>query len=72
MLDVKTAQRSLRDWREALPGKLIVAGVGSRDLSSHNSCLIDLGHGQKGPQISAQMPFFIPLPGCAEIPIEIN
>src|SRR6185369_12523140 len=31
MLDGETAQRVLRDWREALPEKLIVAGVGSRD-----------------------------------------
>jgi 4-hydroxy-tetrahydrodipicolinate synthase len=30
MLDLNTAQRVLRDWREALPDKLIVAGVGSR------------------------------------------
>ena len=31
MLDDETAQRVLRDWREALPEKVIVAGVGSRD-----------------------------------------
>jgi 4-hydroxy-tetrahydrodipicolinate synthase len=31
MLDGETAQRVLRDWREALPEKVIVAGVGSRD-----------------------------------------
>jgi 4-hydroxy-tetrahydrodipicolinate synthase len=31
MLDVNTAQKVLCDWREALPEKLIVAGVGSRN-----------------------------------------
>jgi 4-hydroxy-tetrahydrodipicolinate synthase len=31
MLDAMTAQRVLRDWRAALPEKVIVAGVGSRD-----------------------------------------
>jgi len=31
MVDGQTAQRVLSDWREALPGRLIVAGVGSRD-----------------------------------------
>jgi 4-hydroxy-tetrahydrodipicolinate synthase len=31
MLDGQTAQRVLRDWREALPEKVIVAGVGSRE-----------------------------------------
>src|SRR5437764_390450 len=31
MLDADTAQRILRDWRQALPEKVIVAGVGSRD-----------------------------------------
>ena len=31
MLDGETAQRVLRDWRQALPEKVIVAGVGSRD-----------------------------------------
>jgi 4-hydroxy-tetrahydrodipicolinate synthase len=31
MLDGETAQRVLRDWREALPETVIVAGVGSRD-----------------------------------------
>ena len=31
MLDGETAERVLRDWREALPEKVIVAGVGSRD-----------------------------------------
>jgi len=31
MLDDETAQRVLRDWREALPGKVVVAGVGARD-----------------------------------------
>lgn len=31
MLDDETAQRVLRDWREALPEKVIVAGVGSRE-----------------------------------------
>jgi 4-hydroxy-tetrahydrodipicolinate synthase len=33
MLDSSTAQRVLSDWRAALPEKLIVAGVGSRDSS---------------------------------------
>ena len=33
MLDGETAQKVLRDWREALPEKVIVAGVGSRDGS---------------------------------------
>jgi 4-hydroxy-tetrahydrodipicolinate synthase len=33
MLDGETAQRVLRDWREALPETVIVAGVGSRDPS---------------------------------------
>ena len=33
MLDSETAQRILRDWREALPEKLIVAGVGSREVN---------------------------------------
>ena len=31
MLDDDTAQRVLRDWREVLPEKVLVAGVGSRD-----------------------------------------
>jgi 4-hydroxy-tetrahydrodipicolinate synthase len=31
MLDEETAQRVLRDWRDALPQSLIVAGAGSRD-----------------------------------------
>jgi 4-hydroxy-tetrahydrodipicolinate synthase len=31
MLDDNTAWRVLRDWREALPDKVIVAGVGARD-----------------------------------------
>jgi 4-hydroxy-tetrahydrodipicolinate synthase len=31
MLDGDTAQRVLRDWRQALPEKVIVAGVGSQD-----------------------------------------
>ena len=31
MLDDETAPRVLRDWREALPEKVIVAGVGSRN-----------------------------------------
>jgi 4-hydroxy-tetrahydrodipicolinate synthase len=31
MLDGETAQRVLVDWRQALPEKVIVAGVGSRD-----------------------------------------
>jgi 4-hydroxy-tetrahydrodipicolinate synthase len=32
-LDIKTAERLLSDWREALPEKVIVAGVGARDLN---------------------------------------
>src|SRR6266566_3474581 len=31
MLEGETARRVLRDWREALPKTVIVAGVGSRD-----------------------------------------
>src|SRR5882724_4808565 len=31
MLDGLTAQRVLVDWRAALPGQTIIAGVGSRD-----------------------------------------
>ena len=31
MLDDDTAQRVLRDWREVLPEKVLVAGVGSQD-----------------------------------------
>src|SRR5882724_9842511 len=31
MLDDETARRVLHDWREALPEKVIIAGVGSRD-----------------------------------------
>jgi 4-hydroxy-tetrahydrodipicolinate synthase len=31
MLDGETGQRILRDWREALPEAVVVAGVGSRD-----------------------------------------
>jgi 4-hydroxy-tetrahydrodipicolinate synthase len=37
MLDGKTAQRVLRDWREALPKTVIVAGVGSRDPNFEHS-----------------------------------
>jgi 4-hydroxy-tetrahydrodipicolinate synthase len=33
MLDGETAERVLRDWREALPEKVVVAGVGSRDAN---------------------------------------
>jgi 4-hydroxy-tetrahydrodipicolinate synthase len=33
MLDSETAQRILLDWREALPEKVIVAGVGSREVN---------------------------------------
>jgi 4-hydroxy-tetrahydrodipicolinate synthase len=32
-LDVETAEKLLGDWREALPEKVIVAGVGARDLN---------------------------------------
>lgn len=34
MLDQATALEILRDWREALPEKLIIAGVGSRDSAN--------------------------------------
>ena len=37
MLDDDTAQRVLRDWREALPETVIVAGVGSRDPNSKHA-----------------------------------
>lgn len=33
MLDGETAQRVLRDWRAALPEKVIIAGVGARDTN---------------------------------------
>jgi 4-hydroxy-tetrahydrodipicolinate synthase len=37
MLDGPIAQRVLSDWREALPGKVIVAGVGSRNSISEKA-----------------------------------
>jgi 4-hydroxy-tetrahydrodipicolinate synthase len=37
MLDDETAQRVLRDWREALPEKVVVAGVGVRDRNLEDS-----------------------------------
>jgi 4-hydroxy-tetrahydrodipicolinate synthase len=33
MLEEEMAQRVLRDWREKLPGKVIIAGVGSSDAN---------------------------------------
>ena len=36
MLDDETARRVLRDWREALPAQVVIAGVGSRDDTSHD------------------------------------
>jgi 4-hydroxy-tetrahydrodipicolinate synthase len=36
MLDDETAERVLRDWREVLPERVIVAGVGSRDPTFAN------------------------------------
>lgn len=34
MLDDETARRVFRDWREALPAQVVIAGVGSRDDTS--------------------------------------
>jgi 4-hydroxy-tetrahydrodipicolinate synthase len=52
-LDIKTAQRVLRDWREALPEKVIVAGVGSRDLSEDNATAQTLEMAESAARLGA-------------------
>src|SRR6185503_12542252 len=53
MLDVKTAQRVLRDWREALPEKLVIAGAGSLDPTSHRATLQTLEMADRAASLGA-------------------
>ena len=53
MLDGETAQRVLRDWREALPEKVIVAGVGSRELNFEQATAATLEMAESAARIGA-------------------
>jgi 4-hydroxy-tetrahydrodipicolinate synthase len=53
MLDDDTAQRVLRDWREALPEKVIVAGVGSRDTNLEHATAGTVEMAERAARIGA-------------------
>ena len=53
MLDCNTAERVLRDWREALPETVIVAGVGSRDSNPENATARTVEMAEAGARIGA-------------------
>ena len=53
MLDVETAQRVLRDWREALPEKVIVAGVGSRDRNLEDATAVTVRMAENAARLGA-------------------
>jgi 4-hydroxy-tetrahydrodipicolinate synthase len=53
MLDSATAERVLRDWREALPEKVIVAGVGSEDPNFERATARTLEMAERAAHIGA-------------------
>jgi 4-hydroxy-tetrahydrodipicolinate synthase len=53
MLDDETAQRLLRDWREALPEKVIVAGVGARERNSADATTATLRMAESAARFGA-------------------
>jgi 4-hydroxy-tetrahydrodipicolinate synthase len=53
MLDDETARRVLHDWREALPEKVLIAGVGSHDESPERATAITLQMAENAARLGA-------------------
>lgn len=53
MLDEETAQRLLHDWREALPEKVIVAGVGSRNQNFEDATAVTIRMAESAARFGA-------------------
>jgi 4-hydroxy-tetrahydrodipicolinate synthase len=53
MLDGETSLRVLRDWREVLPEKVIVAGVGARERNSEDATAATIRRAETAAQFGA-------------------